>query len=95
LAEQSRTLLEDIMDTSSRPEALALKQSASDQPPIELLADYLKRVNLGDIESTEVLAIRGKLDKFFGQNNGQLRLADMAINRWKAINKTKETRSNS
>ena len=79
LGEESRTTLEDIMHVDSRPDDKMSQQ----------LQEYLKRINRGDIYSEEVSSLRVQLEKHYGQNYSQLKLADMAINRWKAIEKKK------
>jgi predicted ATP-binding protein involved in virulence len=79
LGEESRTTLEDVMHVDSRPT----------DPMSVLLKQYLEAVNRGDIESADVLAMRKVLVQHYGTGNSQLRLADMAINRHRAINKTR------
>ncbi len=79
LGEESRTTLEDVMNVDSRPQDLMSQQ----------LTAYLERVNRGDIESNDIRSLRTELEKHYGKNYSQLRLADMAINRWLAINKNK------
>lgn len=78
IGEESRTTLEDVMDVDSRP------QSSMSQH----LTDYLKRVNRGDIASDDVQSLRTKLEKHYGKSYSQLRLADMKINQWLAIQAT-------
>lgn len=73
--EESRTTLEDIMGTNSRP---------IDENSINLKA-YLSRINKGDIDSAESIKMRQELDLHYGPQNSQLRLADMMINRFLAI----------
>ena len=82
MGEESRTVLEDIMHVPSRP-----KTRMS-----EKLTEYLERVNRGDIESSDVLALRSELEKHYGVSS-QLRLADMMINRWKAVQKAKQKKN--
>jgi len=77
--EESRTTLEDVMDVNSRPQDFMSQQ----------LTNYLERVNRGDIESNDVKSLRTELEKHYGKSYSQLQLADMAINRWLAINKNK------
>jgi len=69
--EESKVVLEDLMHVSSKPPT---KEN-------ELLQNYLKRINHGDIDSSEVVQWRKTLEKAFGS---KLRLADMVISKWKA-----------
>jgi len=79
LGEESRTTLEDVMDVGSRPQ-----DSMSQQ-----LSEYLVRINRGEIDSKEVGILRASLEKHYGVKHSQLRLADMAINRFLAIRNQK------
>jgi predicted ATP-binding protein involved in virulence len=72
--EESKVVLEDLMHVSSRP-------PTEDN---ELLQNYLKRINHGDIDSSEVVQWRQTLEKAFGSEYSKLKLADMVINKWKA-----------
>lgn len=77
--EESRSTLEDIMGTSSRP---------IDENSKKLKA-YLSLINKGDIDSAESIKMRLELDLHYGPQNSQLRLADMMINRFLAIRSKK------
>ena len=77
--EESRTTLEDVMSVDSRPQDLMSQQ----------LTNYLERINRGDIESNDISSLRTELEKHYGKDYSQLRLADMAINRHLAIRKNK------
>jgi len=77
LGEESRTALEDVMDVDSRPQGLMSQQ----------LSEYLERINRGEIDSKEINQLRSELEGHYGRGNSQLRLADMAINRFLAIRK--------
>lgn len=77
--EESRSTLEDIMGTSSRP---------IDENSKKLKA-YLSLINQGDIDSAESIKMRLELDLHYGSQNSQLRLADMMINRFLAIRSKK------
>ena len=72
--EESKVVLEDIMQVSSRPHT----QGA------DLLGDYLKHINQGDIDSPDVIRWRQELEQVFGSDYSQLKLADMVINKWRA-----------
>jgi len=72
--EESKVVLEDLMHVSSRPPT---KEN-------ELLQNYLKRINHGDIDSSEVAQWRQTLEDAFGSGYSKLKLADMVINKWKA-----------
>jgi len=76
LGEESRVTLEDVMHVPSRP-----KDEYSD-----LLTQYLKKINRGDIDSTEVLQMRADLEGHYGVDHSQLQLADTRINYWRAVN---------
>ncbi|WP_051227255.1 AAA family ATPase [Oceanospirillum beijerinckii] len=78
LGEESRTVLEDVMHVSSRP-----RDEYSD-----LLTQYLKKINRGDIDSTEVLQMRAGLERHYGANHDQLQLANTRINYWRAVRHT-------
>jgi predicted ATP-binding protein involved in virulence len=73
--EESRSTLEDIMGTDSRP-----KDKKSN-----LLQQYMELVNKGDIDSVVTKNLRVQLNRYYGEQNSQLRLADMMINRVIAI----------
>ena len=78
-ARRSIVALEDIMETNS-------------MPPLEevnLLDKYLERVHQGDIYSEEILNLRIKLNKLYGENYQQLQIADMIINKHQAIEMAK------
>jgi len=79
LGEESRVTLEDVMDVGSRPE-----DSMSQQ-----LSEYLERINRGEIDSEEINQLRSKLENNYGEKHSQLRLADMARNRFLAIRNQK------
>lgn len=81
--EESRTTLEDVMGTDSRPQDLMSQQ----------LTRYLELINRGEIESNEISTLRANLEKHYGNVNSQLRLADMAINRWLVIRNKKDTQN--
>ncbi len=72
--EESKVILEDVMQVSSRPHT----QGA------DLLGDYLKHINQGDIDSPDVIRWRQELEQVFGSDYSQLKLADMVINKWRA-----------
>ncbi len=76
-AKRSIVALEDLMDTDS-------------MPPLEEVAfldQYLDQIHQGNINSAEVLELRQKLDVLYGNNYQQLQIADMIINKHKALNK--------
>ncbi len=72
--EESKVTLEDIMQVSSRPHT---KEA-------DLLQDYLRHINQGDIDSPDVKQWRQVLEQAFGGNYSKLKLADMVISKWKA-----------
>jgi len=74
--EESKVTLEDVQHVNSRP-TLSVKQS-------ELLKNYLLRINHGEIDSSEVIAMRTQLENDYGENYSKLKLADMVINKYKA-----------
>lgn len=82
MGEESRTVLEDVMEVSSRPKDAMFQQ----------LTKYLERINRGDIDSGDTLKLREELDQHYGSQNSQLRLADMAINRARALKKSQENK---
>jgi predicted ATP-binding protein involved in virulence len=73
--EESKTILEDVMNVDSRPKSSMSKK----------LKNYLEKLNVGDIDSEEVKAARVKLESYYGSDYSQFRLADMVINKWKAV----------
>lgn len=78
--EESKVILEDLMHVPSRP-----KDAMSDK-----LKTYLEQINRGDISSKAIQEQRKELEGHYGSGHSQLRLADMAINRWKAVNAAKQ-----
>jgi len=76
-AKRSIVALEDLMSTNSRPPLYE----------VDLLDRYLDKIHQGDIDSEEVLSIRKKLNKFYGKDYQQLRIADMIINKHIALRK--------
>lgn len=81
--EESKIILEDLMHVPSRP-----KDAMS-----EKLKTYLERINRGDINSEAIQVQRKELEAHYGPNHSQLRLANMAINRWKSVNAAKQQQS--
>lgn len=79
LGEESRVILEDLMHVPSRPK----------DPMSEKLKAYLEKVNRGDIKSQIVQGMRKQLDEHYGTSHSQLRLADMVIHKWLAVNAAK------
>jgi predicted ATP-binding protein involved in virulence len=77
-AESSR-LLEEIMNVPSRPE--------SSVPEVSELKEYLRLVNHGNYDLPRATALRQKLEKVFCGGDSALRLADMVINKHKALRK--------
>ena len=81
--EESKVILEDLMHVPSRP-----KDAMS-----ETMKTYLERINRGEINSKVVQDQRKKLEAHYGANHSQLRLADMAIHRWQAVNAAKDRKN--
>lgn len=79
-AKRSIVALEDIMETSSIPHL----------ENVPSLDNYLDKVHQGDIESEEVLKLREKLNELYGENYQQLKIADMIINKHKALKMAKK-----
>lgn len=77
--EESRTILEDVMHVDSRPK----------DPMTQKLKEYLQRINRGEIDSQDISSLRTELEIHFGESHSQLRLADLAVNRWLAVKKNK------
>ncbi len=74
-AKRSIVALEDLMETNS-------------MPPLEevaILNQYLERVHKGDIYSEEVLTLRKTLNRLYGKDYQQLKIADIIINKYKAL----------
>ena len=71
--------LEDIMNVKSIPIAVVAES--------RLLDKYLKIINSGDIFNTDLPAMREQLEQVFGVNNQKLMIADMMINKFKALQK--------
>ncbi|HRF11491.1 MAG TPA: AAA family ATPase [Candidatus Accumulibacter phosphatis] len=70
-AQESRTTLEDVLRTLSRP-------------PLDInrkLADYLRQVEDGNEESSAARQLRTELERALGAGDSQLQLADMLIAR--------------
>ena len=79
---RSVVALEDLMDSSSMPPKEVVKE-------VGLLNSYLKKVRKGDIDSIEVLELRKQLEEAYDSDYQQLQIADMIINKYKALNKAK------
>jgi predicted ATP-binding protein involved in virulence len=78
-AQESRTTLEDVLDTSSRP-------------PLDInrnLNDYLRKIEDGEDESPGVQQLRVALEQELGAGDSQLQLADMLIFRNQAKRKAR------
>ncbi len=74
-AKRSIVALEDLMGTDS-------------MPPLEevgLLDKYLDKIHQGEIDSKEVLKLREQLNKLYGEEYQQLKIADMIINKHLAL----------
>jgi predicted ATP-binding protein involved in virulence len=76
---RSVVALEDLMDSSSMPPKEVVEE-------VGLLNIYLEKVRQGDINSKEVLQLRKRLEEAYGSNYQQLQIADMIINKYKALN---------
>jgi len=79
---RSLVALEDLIDSSSMPPKEVVKE-------VGLLSLYLERVRQGDIDSKKVLELRKQLEEAYGSDYQQLQIADMIINKYKALNKAK------
>jgi len=75
LGEESKTILEDVLHVDSRPKNEMSKE----------LKIYMEQLNKGEVDSEDVIKKRKVLEKHFGSGYSQFRLADMVINRWKAV----------
>lgn len=73
--EDSSVILEDVMSVSSKPKT----------DDNILLENYLIMINNGEIYSDNVIKIRERLNSVFGENNSDLLIADMLINKWKSL----------
>jgi len=79
-AQESRTALEDVLDTPSRP-------------PLDItrkIRDYLQRIEDNQDESSDVRQLRDELEKILGAGDSQLQLADMLIARNQAKRSAKK-----
>ncbi|OQY49247.1 MAG: hypothetical protein DRR08_23010 [Candidatus Parabeggiatoa sp. nov. 2] len=76
---ESYRLLEEIMNVPSRPESRVHE--------VGELKEYLRLVNHGDYDSPRATALRQQLEKVFYGGDSALRLADMVINKHKALRK--------
>lgn len=74
---QSVVALEDIMNVSSTPPKEVVNE-------VELLEEYLKIIQNGDIENPNLYSMREKLDIVYGKDYNKLLIADMLINKYKA-----------
>jgi len=74
-AKRSIVALEDLMGTDSMP---PLEE-------VDLLDKYLDKIHQGEVDSKEVLELRDKLNNLYGNDYQQLRIADMIINKYKAL----------
>ncbi|MDM8566497.1 AAA family ATPase [Candidatus Halobeggiatoa sp. HSG11] len=83
---RSVVALEDLMNTSSMPSETVIEE-------VGLLNEYLERVKDGDIDSKEVLELRKQLEEVYDPDYQQLQIADMIINKHKALNKAKNDRT--
>ena len=77
---RSIVALEDLMDSSSMPPKKVVEE-------VGLLNIYLEKIKQGDIDSKEVLELRKQLEEAYGSNYQQLQIADMIINKYKALAK--------
>lgn len=71
--------LEDIMNVKSTPTAVVEEA--------KLLDEYLRVVNSGDIYNEQLPKMRDRLEQVFGINYQKLMIADMMINKFKALRK--------
>ena len=78
-AKRSIVALEDLMGTDSMP---PLKE-------VDLLDKYLDKIHQGEIESQEVLEWRKQLNELYGEGYQQLKIADMIINKYKSLKRSK------
>jgi predicted ATP-binding protein involved in virulence len=76
---ESGRLLEEIMNVPSRPESRVLE--------VGKLKKYLHLVNHSDYDSPQAIALRQTLEKVFCEGDSALQLADMVINKHKALRK--------
>lgn len=72
---ESRVALEDLMRVNSRPPVEASR----------VLEEYRDLIERGQIDSPEALALRRRVEEFFGPGSEELEMADLVIARWKAI----------
>ncbi len=77
---RSVVALEDLMDSSSMPPKEVVEE-------VGLLNIYLEKVRQGDIDSKDVLQLRKRLEEAYGSGYQQLQIADMIINKYKALAK--------
>ena len=78
-AKRSIVALEDLMGTNSMPPL----------DEVNLLDKYLDKIHQGEIDSEEVLKLREQLNQLYGEGYQQLRIADMIINKYKALKRSK------
>ena len=74
---QSIVALEDIMNVSSVPSKNIVEE-------VGILDEYMKIINSGDINNISLSTMRNKLNKIYGEDYVQLKIADMIINKYKA-----------
>ncbi len=69
--------LEDIMSVSAKANAVV--------PEAALLDSYLKIINEGDIDNIELDSMRKQLENAYGEGYSKLKIADMIINKHRAL----------
>ena len=77
---QSIVALEDIMHVDATPPKDVVKE-------IELLEEYLSLINKGDIDNQNLQGMREQLNNVYGATYKKLLIADMIINKYKAMKK--------
>jgi predicted ATP-binding protein involved in virulence len=77
---QSIVALEDIMNVDATPPKSVIKETA-------ILKEYLSLIQAGDINNDKLHSMRKTLNKVYGSDYQKLLIADMLINKYKALQK--------
>jgi hypothetical protein len=77
---QSIVALEDIMNVDATPPKDVIKETVT-------LKEYLSLIQAGDINNAKLHNMRKTLNKVYGSDYQKLLIADMLINKYKALQK--------
>jgi len=76
-----------ILSTVKKEYIFILENGSMVVEEVGLLNIYLEKVRQGDIDSKDVLQLRKRLEEAYGSGYQQLQIADMIINKYKALAK--------